>query len=105
MTTSPKKVSSLTDPFQQGLDRGVVLRLLAGNWTRSDYQQYLRTDHWQEMKARAFDYQGGLCTLCDSPSSPQIHHRPCGYGHLFREDVRMHLTLLCRKCHRRQHRK
>jgi len=91
-------------PFRQGLPRAVVLRLLSGTWTPSDYRLYTRSAHWQAMKARAFEVWGRACALCDSPAA-QVHHRPEGYRRLFAEDPRRHIIPLCRTCHKRHHRR
>ena len=94
------------DPFACGLDRLVVLRLLAGpgRFTAADYRLYLTTVHWEIVRGEAYRIHGRFCVLCDSPAA-QVHHRPSGYRHLFQEDPRLHLIPLCRTCHRRFHRK
>jgi len=96
------------DPFDQGLPRPVVLRLLAGpgRFTRADLKLYVRTPHWEAMRAEAFAMHGHACMLCSSPIGLQVHHRGReAYRHLFREIVSRHLTVLCSTCHRRHHRK
>ena len=93
------------NPFACGLPVPVVLRLLRGEHTREDRAAYYRTDWWQAQKARALEVHGRACMLCERTVAIQVHHRPEGYKHMFGEDPAKHLTVLCRNCHRRHHRK
>ena len=102
--TAPNAQTAV-NPFACGLPRPVVLRLLDGTHTRADRAMYYRTDWWAATKARAFEYFGRACMLCDSPVGLQVHHRKSGYKALFREDPAKHLSVLCRNCHRRHHRR
>ena len=101
----PPPLNSILYAFEQGLDRVAVQRLLNGQFTRADYAQYLRTEHWQAKKGEALEFWGRACVLCDSPLALQIHHRPNGYKNLFREDPKWHLTVTCSRCHKRHHRR
>ncbi len=102
----PRAPSYPGDPFDQGLPRPVVLRLLAGpgRFTKADYALYCQTTHWEIARAEAYAVWGRECLLCGAPGS-QVHHTPEGYRHLFREDVRRHLRPLCSTCHKRHHKK
>ena len=96
------------DPFDQGLPRPVVLRLLAGPgaFSKGDYALYLRSEWWQQVKGEALRLFGHACMLCSSPLGLQVHHRGReAYKWLFREIVTRHLTVLCDRCHRRHHEK
>ena len=104
LATQTETADRATYPFKQGLHRDVALRLLSGTFTPAEYAAYLRTPHWTAKKAEAFETWGCACGLCDAPAA-QVHHRPSGYRHLFREDVRRHLIPLCRLCHKRHHRR
>ena len=103
MTVASRCRRHQSDPFNQGIPRDVVLRLLAGSWSSEDYEHYLRTEHWAGMRASAFTYHGPACVLCDATRGLQVHHRPGGYKRLFREQVERHLTVIFGKCHRRYH--
>lgn len=100
-----------SDPFTQGLPQRAVLLLLDPRSDRRSeawkaaYRLYLRTDHWQTVKGQTLTISRRACQLCDSPLGLQVHHRPEGYRHLFREIPGIHTTALCGGCHSRHHRK
>lgn len=86
----------------------MTLRLLAGpgKFTAADLKFYVRTPHWEAMRAEAFSLYGHACMLCSSPIGLQVHHRGReAYRWLFKEVVSRHLTVLCSNCHRHFHRK
>lgn len=65
------------------------------------YAAYLRTNHWQNMRALAFTTYGRRCTLgveCDGPLD--VHHRT--YVNLGNEQAE-DLEVLCRKHHQMKH--
>ncbi len=74
------------DPFSCGLDREVVLRLLAGRFDRRDLSAYYRTAHFRHLKALVIETYGS-CVLCGCRyrKRPTAHHRR--YRSLFKEDV------------------
>ena len=100
-----KPVPLASRPFSYGLPRAAVIRLLSGNFTREDYSLYLRTDWWKIVRGQAFDHYGRACMMCGtSIGSIQVHHRGRdAYSHLFRERVTDHVTVVCRRCHKRHH--
>lgn len=57
------------------------------------YRQYLRSAHWQRMRARQPDR---FCALCESTDSLNLHHQT--YKRLGHEAVE-DLAWLCRPCH------
>ncbi len=92
-------------PFTQGLSRDVVLRLLDGTHTRADRAVYYRTDWWRAIKGQALEMAGRSCALCGSLLNLHVHHKPQAYKRLFREHPVRDLTILCRTCHKRHHRR
>ena len=57
-TASSLLRSNPSDPFSQELPRDMVLRLLSASFTARDYQCYLKTRHWLEMRRRVFEARG-----------------------------------------------
>jgi hypothetical protein len=66
-----------------------------------DYQEYLRSDHWQTMRRLALDHAEHRCQLCYSPNRLEVHHRT--YERLGAERL-ADLTVLCDACHQAFHR-
>jgi 5-methylcytosine-specific restriction endonuclease McrA len=68
------------------------------------YSSYLRTKFWQEVRKLALVRSGGACQLCASKSGLQVHHRT--YTSRGYEDQNLSdLTVLCKACHAKFHRK
>jgi hypothetical protein len=67
-----------------------------------EYQEYLRSPHWQEVKER---YRRSKlpqkCKVCGSISFLNLHHRT--YNHLWKENISVHLYYLCKSCHEAIH--
>lgn len=59
------------------------------------YQEYLKTDHWRELRKRAIDRWGDRCSNCSVPGV-DVHH--LRYGNLF-DVTEDDLMPLCRRCH------
>lgn len=91
-----------SDPFTCGLPVAVVLRLLAGKFSKADYVLYLTTPHWRGKRLEAMSYYNRTCEDTGFPGS-QVHHTREGYKHLFREDVGRHLRLLSARAHKHRH--
>ena len=66
------------------------------------YQIYLGSLHWQRVKLATWAHFGGFCFLCGSAESLQCHH--LRYA-LMQEEIGKDVVLLCRDCHRMQHKK
>jgi len=64
------------------------------------YDLYLRTEHWQRMRALAIDRYGNACVLCNR-TPIDVHHRT--YERRGRERLD-DLIVLCFDCHARYHR-
>ena len=94
-----------SDPAGQGLDRQVANRLSLGIHTKDDYKAYLKTEHWAKVREAAFEHYGRRCMLCDTKERLQVHHRPKGYKHLFNEDIRRHVVVICAGDHAHHHRR
>lgn len=64
------------------------------------YDEYLRTDHWQNKRASALEDAGYRCQICYSERNLHVHHRTYKRrGHELPED----LTVLCSECHQHFH--
>lgn len=65
------------------------------------YEQYLKSDHWLELRKRKLMSVGFQCEDCGAETDDiQVHHSR--YGNLV--DVELpDLVALCRKCHSRRH--
>jgi hypothetical protein len=64
------------------------------------YSEYLRSDHWQGIRALALRRAGNKCQMCSSRDFLQVHHN--NYLRLWcewPEDV----IVLCDNCHEKHH--
>jgi len=64
------------------------------------YKEYLKTDHWKEMRVQALAGADYKCQLCNTDKTLQVHHRT--YERRGYEDLK-DLTVLCRHCHAKHH--
>ena len=63
--------------------------------------EYLRTAHWQRVRALALESAGQQCELCSSTDALEVHHRTYArLGFEWSNDV----IALCHECHRDHHR-
>lgn len=67
---------------------------------QAEYAAYLRTPHWQAMRAAALKYAEHRCQLCYSTEAVEVHHRT--YDRVGHERL-ADLTVLCARCHERHH--
>lgn len=66
------------------------------------YRVYLKTPHWQKVRAAALEHAGHRCALCNSSQNLEVHHRTYERRGAERPaDV----TVLCDDCHKRHHRR
>lgn len=65
-----------------------------------DYQAYLASEHWQNMRRVALERAGNKCQLCGYGWNLNVHHN-C-YDRLGNE-LPTDLCVLCRPCHERFH--
>ena len=68
--------------------------------TKSEYAEYLRSDHWMAKRKEALDHYGRQCTICDSKANLNIHHFT--YANIGRERL-SELTVVCNGCHKLLH--
>lgn len=69
-----------------------------------DYQEFLKTDYWRDVREAVLSIHGNKCVLCSSVSKLYVHHKTYehrGHEHNHLED----LTVLCESCHKRHHNK
>lgn len=80
-----------------------AINLFAGDQLHTmPYRDYLRTEHWQEMRGIAMEAADGRCQLCNSDTRLQTHHRTYIWrGFEFPGD----LIVLCGNCHAKFHNK
>lgn len=62
---------------------------------KSDYQQYLKSDHWQELRRKKLTLSPA-CELCGTTENLNVHHLK--YGNLYDIKPRQLMTL-CRDDH------
>ena len=78
-----------------------ALALFAGDQLHTmPYREYLKTEHWQAMRAVALEMAGGRCQLCNADKRLQTHHRT--YDRRGFEDPG-DLIVLCGNCHAKFH--
>ncbi len=67
-----------------------------------DYREYLKTDHWQDVRIRALGRAGFKCQLCGAENIPlNVHHN--NYTEMWHEKM-ADVIVLCRQCHAYHHR-
>lgn len=72
-------------------------------WTKAQYQDYLKSDHWKMTRAKALLHYGRKCYLCgdnDPDTQIDVHHND--YSRLGGEWM-SDLIPLCHDCHERHH--
>ena len=67
---------------------------------KEEYQEYLKSDHWKEIRLKALDRAGNRCQLCSSTDNLNVHHNT--YKNRGNEDLK-DLVVLCRNCHEKFH--
>jgi len=66
------------------------------------YQQYLTTDHWQQLRIQCLSRYKRACVICRTDRQLECHHwkyRATPYDTILKD-----LVLLCHACHRMVHR-
>lgn len=61
-----------------------------------DYNKYLRSDYWKEIKNQVLERDDNRCRLCNLKEKLHVHHRT--YNNLNNEKLEELITL-CKKCH------
>ena len=62
----------------------------------ASYADYLRSPHWQDVRAKALKRAEEACSICHDRTAVQVHHN--NYDRLGRE-LDSDVVVLCRKCH------
>jgi hypothetical protein len=67
---------------------------------RSRHEQYLRTERWQQLRARALQRDGYVCQGClEKPAVDVRHLTYANHG----DELLYQLVSLCKSCHERAH--
>lgn len=61
------------------------------------YADYLQSDHWQRIRARALRAADHRCQVCNSGGPLEVHHRT--YDRVPYRERPEDLTVLCATCH------
>jgi 5-methylcytosine-specific restriction endonuclease McrA len=67
---------------------------------RMEYQEYLNSEHWKEIRLKALERAGNRCQLCSSKINLNVHHNT--YKNKGHEDLK-DLVVLCKECHAKFH--
>lgn len=70
--------------------------LILGKPKEFDYQEYLKSEKWQEIRAVKLKEAKNRCQVCNRAYRLQVHHRT--YERIGSEDL-SDLTVLCATCH------
>ena len=73
-----------------------------GESAKKKYDTYMRSPEWKMKRAIVLSVLGETCKLCGRKGT-SVHHNT--YERLYHEDLLKDLTVLCRNCHRKFHRK
>lgn len=66
------------------------------------YEEYLRTEHWDQLRLQCREKHKGECAICASRRRPQTHH--WRYRANWFDTELSDLVLLCEACHAMVHR-
>ena len=61
-----------------------------------EYNEYLKSEHWNKRKKTALKWWENRCALCNSDDELHVHHR--SYANLGQEPL-SDLIVLCKSCH------
>ncbi len=65
-----------------------------------EYAEYLKTDHWRELREKAIYNAGRRCCLCSEDRWLEVHHN--NYRCLWHEKFN-NVAVLCQRCHEKVH--
>lgn len=71
-------------------------------WSPSQYQEYLKSDHWQMKRERKLQQSGRKCQICGQNGRLHVHHNT--YERLGQE-LDSDLLVVCEKHHKMIHNK
>ena len=66
------------------------------------HQRYLESEPWSRRRRAVLKRSGGLCEACGRVPAAEVHHLT--YEH-WRAERLSELQALCRRCHKRAHRR
>src|SRR5690348_12707666 len=94
MSEAPRQLGNVLADVDQLVERAITaLRALP-------YADYLRTAHWQRVRALALERAGHACELCSATDRLEVHHRTYArLGFEWPSDV----IALCADCHEEHH--
>ena len=91
----------LKPDFQEARDlRGDIWHAILTENHHDNYEMYLNSKVWSEIREKCFDHFGRQCLFCSNPAT-QVHHR--NYANIDKENFLTDLSVLCEDCHRRFH--
>ena len=64
--------------------------------TKAEYRGYLKSEHWQNLRAEKLKRSSGLCAICGASQKIDVHH--LNYRKILDVET-SDLRLLCRRCH------
>jgi hypothetical protein len=67
---------------------------------KQDYNEYLLSDEWQELREKAYKRSNNLCELCGAPKKA-VHHLE--YPKHFTDDKLSNVIVVCGVCHDKLH--
>lgn len=68
---------------------------------QKEYAEYLKTEHWQEVRKMALENAGNKCVVCGKGDLPlHVHHNT--YENIG-EERETDVTVLCMNCHKLYH--
>lgn len=65
-----------------------------------NYNRYLQSKEWQELRKRKLKSVGNICEICEFPYELRVHHLT--YERIGREKL-SDLQVLCERCHTDNH--
>ena len=68
---------------------------------KQEYQEYLKTPEWAELRKRVLRHYGDKCMVCGSVWNNQVHH--IRYANVRGEEGMEDFKVLCWKCHKKEH--
>lgn len=68
--------------------------------TKQEYQEYLQSESWKELRLKVLEYYNYQCYDCDS-NATEVHH--ISYEHLFFDEEFDDCIPLCHDCHVKKH--
>lgn len=90
----------LKPDFQEARDlRGDIWHAILANNSHDNYEKYLKSKAWSEVRQKFFEQVGQQCICGDTAT--QVHHKT--YDNIGKENLLTELAGLCDICHRNVH--